>query len=251
MILGLIAMALVAAGPSFAKQRNQELAEALQTNALRNTLFYKALTDASGKSAPAVLRTIEDGMSSGKIADKNIAVQWLTDNSFGTQPTQETFSSFYFMFLSDLKAKDAITAQQLGKMKESEDSVKTAIRALMAFEILANADAERCGDPTVVDAVFELVAPRYRDLKFAFRTILDKEQYDRYAFEAIDIESRKSARPVSLDLCRMGQMGESDASYTPPAEDSSKAWSEKRNALRTQYKTIWSKRYYELRDNKK
>ena len=251
-ILGFMALVLMAGTASFAQKPNRrDLTAAIQINAMRASMFYKALTLASDKNSVAdVLKTLEDGTSSGTRMDAATAELWLTDNTFAAQNSQEHYNAFYFMFLSDIKAREAITAQQLGKVKESDAAAVTSLRALMAFEILANADAERCGDPTVIDAVFGLVTPRYRDLRFALKTAVSKEQFDRYAFDTIDIESRKSSRPVNFALCGQGQQAATDPAYKPPVEESTKSWNEKRHELRTRYKTTWSDRYYKLREMK-
>lgn len=253
-ILGLMALLMGVSAPVLAKRaKDPSIAEEVKLSTVRNSLFYKALTAASANAnAPQVMATLDDGLASKDPAERNNAVQWLKDNTFGVTPDQSTFNSFYFMYLSDIKAKDAITAQQLGKVDESNESAKLAVRALMAFEILANADAERCNDPSLTDILWKLINPKYYALKPFFKTTIDKEAFDKNAFEAIDTESRKSSRPLNVAICMLGDMPASPGYKLPEdTPDTLKVWGKKRADLRNQYKVIWSDFYYKLTDTKK
>ncbi|MDI1226876.1 MAG: hypothetical protein PSY14_04240 [bacterium] len=218
-----------------------------QINGLRSDLFYLALNAAAEKGgSDEVRKTLEYGLQNGGPNESSVAVQWLIDNTFGLADKTK-FNIFYYLFLSDLQQRQAQTATALGKMPEYNKAGSTALKALMNYEIVALADAERCDDPSVGVTVMSDIIPRYEALRYAFR-ILTKEEYDLAAFDAIETEAGNSARPVNLILCRSGDKGKADANYTPaPVED----WSAKRNYLRVQYKNLWSDQFYKMRETKK
>lgn len=246
----LVALALAfAATPSMAQLTKKEAIEAAQANASRRTPLYLALSDAYERGdVTGVFKAIDEGIKGGRTGEQAVAAQWLFDHSFGKQPDQSKFNAFYFMFLADIRTKEAVTAQQLGKVEQGGRASAIAVKSLMAFEILAVADSERCGDPTVLDAVQKLVSRRYNDLKFSFKTLISKEQFDRDMFEVIQIESDKSARPVNTILCNMGELAAKDPNYKPPVEESTREWSAKRHEWRSQYKSVWTKMYYKMID---
>lgn len=223
------------------------LAGLTQITTLRSDLFYQALNAAAEKGgSDEVRKTLEYGLQNGGINESAVGVQWLIDNTFGlTDKTR--FNIFYYLFLSDLQQRQAQTAQALGKMSDYNKAGATALKALMHYEIVALADAERCDDPSVGVTVMSDLLSRYEALRYAYK-IVTKEEYDLAAFDAIETESGTSTRPVNLILCRSGDKGKADPNYTPaPVED----WSAKRNYLRVQYKNLWSDQFYKMREAKK
>lgn len=247
--------ALSAATPATAeKLSKKEMQEIVKLNKERKSLLYQALDTASEKDNPAlVMDTIKTGIRTGGNADRDVAIRWLDDHTFGTLMDQKHFNAFYFLYLSDLKSSDAVAAQQLGKVDAAEEAAAVAVRALMTFEIVANADAERCDDTPSKDEkplaniiYDDLVAPRFHDLAFAFQTSINKEKYDLMSIDALEIEGAKSARPINTQLCMLSEKAKKSGSFTPPATEDLKLWNMKRNVLRTQFKKTWTSRYYKV-----
>lgn len=223
------------------------LAIVVQENSMRTDLFYQALSAAAEKEGFNEVRsTLEYGLKNGGSNEVSVAILWLLDHSFRLGD-QTKLNALYYLFLSDLELRQAQTAQALGRMDDYNKAATTALKALMNYEIVALADAERCDDPSVGVAVMSDLLPRYEALAFAYR-LMTKEEYDLAAVAALDTESGASARPVNLAICRSGDKGKADPTYTPKAVED---WSAKRNYLRVQYKNLWSDQYYQRRDAKK
>lgn len=218
-----------------------------QENGKRGDVFYLALNAAAEKGGSDEVRsTLDFGLQNGGMNEAAVAVQWLVDHTFGlTDKTK--FNALYFLFLSDLQNRQAQTAQALGKMSDYNKAGAMALKALMHYEIVALADAERCDDSSVGVNVMSDLLPRYEALRYAYK-IFTKEEYDLAGFDAIEAESSNSNRPVNLTLCRSGEKGKADPNYTPKAVED---WSGKRNYLRIQYKNTWSDQFYKMREQKK
>ncbi|MCC7036086.1 MAG: hypothetical protein IT560_02150 [Alphaproteobacteria bacterium] len=217
-----------------------------QENGKRGDVFYLALNAAAEKGTDEVRTTLDYGLQNGGMNEAAVAVQWLVDHTFGlTDKTK--FNAFYFLFLSDLQQRQAQTAQALGKMSDYNKAGAMALKALMHYEIVALADAERCDDSSVAVSVMTDLLSRYDALRYAYK-IFTKEEYDLAGFDAIEAESSNSNRPVNLALCRSGDKGKADPNYTPKAVED---WSGKRNYLRIQYKNTWSDQFYKMREQKK
>ncbi len=253
--LALVFFSFAAAQPALAQKTDAKteapkadpLLAIAQENGMRGDLFYQALNAAAYKGGSDEVRTTMDyGLQNGGMNEAAVAVQWLVDNTFGlTDKTK--FNVFYFLFLSDLQQRRAQTAQALGKMSDFNKAGAMALKALMNYEIVAIADAERCDDSSVGVNVMTDLMSRYEALRYAYK-IFTKEEYDLAGFDAIETESSNSNRAVNLTLCRSGDKGKADPNYTPkPVED----WSAKRNYLRIQYKNTWSDQFYKMREAKK
>ncbi len=253
--LALVFFSIAAAQPALAQKTDVKteapkadpLMAIARENGMRGDLFYQALNAAAYKGGSDEVRsTIDYGLQNGGINEAAVAVQWLVDNTFGlTDKTK--FNVFYFLFLSDLQQRQAQTAQALGKMSEFNKAGMMALKALMNYEIVAIADAERCDDSSVGVNVMTDLITRYEALRYAYK-IFTKEEFDLAGFDAIETESSNSDRAVNLTLCRSGDKGKADPNYTPkPVED----WSAKRNYLRIQYKNTWSDQFYKMREAKK
>lgn len=217
-----------------------------QENSKRGDVFYLALNAAAEKGTDEVRTTLDYGLKNGGMNEAAVAVQWLVDHTFG-QTDKTKFNAFYFLFLSDLQQRQAQTAQALGKMSDYNKAGAMALKALMHYEIVALADAERCDDSSVAVSVMTDLLSRYEALRYAYK-IFTKEEYDLAGFDAIEAESSNSNRPVNLALCRSGEKGKADPNYTPKAVED---WSGKRNYLRIQYKNTWSDQFYKMREQKK
>lgn len=218
-----------------------------QENGKRSDVFYQVLNAAAEKgSSDDVRTTLDYGLQNGGMNEAAVAVQWLIDHTFGLTDKAK-FNAFYFLFLSDLQQRQAQTAQALGKMSDYNKAGAMALKALMHYEIVALADAERCDDSSVGVNVMTDLMSRYEALRYAYK-IFTKEEYDLAGFDAIETESSNSNRPVNLTLCRSGEKGKADANYTPKVVED---WSAKRNYLRIQYKNTWSDQFYKMREQKK
>jgi len=221
-------------------------AELALENKLRHDLFYGAL-DASAQTGDVsgTLKLLNEGLTTpvGEMNPTDVAIQWLLDNTF-EQTDAKKINAFYFMVLADIKTPIALAFQQTGKDAQFKDSAKLALKALMTYEILAMADAERCSDPSVEQVVGDSIGPRYRDLAFAFRSVT-KEEFDLLGYYATELERLKGDRPVNTLLCSKGDKAKDNPLYAPPAMDTG-VWMQKRTDLRLKYKNFWSKRYYEF-----
>ncbi|HYD19521.1 MAG TPA: hypothetical protein VEF76_13685 [Patescibacteria group bacterium] len=226
-----------------AKAASAELSRIAQENGWRNDPFYASLTVADNSGGAQALRdTLTKGIEAGGTTERQVGVQWLIDHTFGLSDRTK-FNVLYFLYLVDLESAQAQVAQAIGRMEDYNKAGFLALRALMTYELVAQADAERCDDPTVAEQINKDVASRYQDLRWAFR-IPSKEDYDVASFHAVDIESDNNDRAVNLMLCRSGEKGRADPNYTPkPLLD----WLSRRTALRIQYKTMWSEQFYTMR----
>lgn len=241
--------ALAAAAPALAETAKPlTRAELALENKLRHDLFYGAL-DASAQTGDVAgtLKLLNEGLTTpvGNMNPTDVAIQWLLDNTF-EQADAKKINAFYFMVLADIKTPIALAFQQTGKDAQFKDSAKLALKALMAYEILAMADAERCGDPSVEQVVGDSIGPRYRDLAFAFKSIT-KEEFDLLGYYATELERLKGDRPVNTLLCSKGAKAKDNPMYAAPAMEQG-VWMQKRTDLRLKYKNFWSKRYYEFQN---
>lgn len=220
-----------------------ELEKAVRKNELRRSPMYQSLTAADNAGGfNEVEKAVKESLGNFNKDERDAILQWLQDRTFGRSDAN-SLNIFFFRMYSEVKTLQAFTASRLGRAEEQKESAATALRALMVYELVGLADAARCGDASVDEAVRKDVSDRFRALSFTLK-IIPKEQYDLGAIDAVDIEQKTGERPIDVGLCKMGEVGKGQKDYKPPSTPST--WNTHREYLRGIYKNEWSTRYYDL-----
>ena len=253
-ILAFLSLSLIlTAQPAHAQTKAMERAESQAAIRERADIFYGALSStASTGNVSETLKLLSEGLAVPATPQSDpqaVGVRWLMDNTFDPQDAaKQNFNPAYFMVLSDIETQRAAAAQAVGKDAERRASTTNALKALMAYEVIAAADAERCDDPSVSKVIDDSVLPRYRDLSSSY-AILTKEQFDLLGYYAAEVERLHNDRPINMWLCSKGEKAKGTPNYKP-ADIDPMAWVQKRNELRGRYKNLWSEMYYSFKDKK-
>lgn len=245
-LAAVLALGICAGGMSFAQSFSTdmdraELQKAIRKSELRKSPMYLSLTAGDNNGGfPEVEKQVKESLGNFNKDEVDAIMQWLDDRTFGSAGAK-SLNIFYFRMYSEVKTLQAYTASRLGRAEEQKESARTALRSLMVYELVGLADAARCGDPSVDEAVRKDVVDRFRALNFTMSAI-PKEEYDLGAIDAVDIEQKTGERPVDVMLCKMGEVAKGKPNYEPPATPST--WNTHRDYLRGIYKNEWSSRYY-------
>lgn len=247
-LAAVLALVLGAGGISYAQTMGTEvdqteLEKALHKNEMRRSPMYQSLTAADNAGGfSEVEKAVKESLGNYNKEESDAILQWLEDRTFG-RLDPNTFNIFFFRMYSEVKTLQAYTASRLGRAEEQKEAATTALRSLMVYELVGLADAARCGDISVDEAVRKDVTDRFRALSFTLK-IIPKEQYDLGAIDAGDIEEKTKERPLDINLCKMGKVAKDQKDYRPPSVPST--WDTHREYLRKFYKNEWSSRYYDL-----
>ncbi len=166
-------------------------------------LFYKLLDEkaADGTAAEVgelVLKNINENPR--RLA---VALDWARDNSV-RQKNPAKLNSLYFMLYADLEyfAAQAFLEQKM--TAQFLDMSKTALAALMTFEVLLATDIARCQDSSARSILIPLMAPRMEALHYAYG-LFDEQQMQTMAVSILSGVSGMWNRAPNKEICASGR----------------------------------------------
>lgn len=166
-------------------------------------LFYKLLDEKSVDGTAAevgelVLKNINENPR--RLA---VALDWARDNSV-RQKDPARLNSLYFMLYADLEyfAAQAFLEQKM--TAQFLDMSKTALAALMTFEVLLATDIARCEDQSARSILIPLMAPRMEALHYAYG-LFDPQEMQTMSVSILSGVSGMWNRAPNKEICASGR----------------------------------------------
>lgn len=267
----LLLLALLAAAPAIASPQPAKPPPYEQK--YRNDPFHAEIIAAAKEKSPRDLVAFIQSRVQDEPERIHAAALWLRDNSVGQRNIKKT-DALYFLSYSDMLRQLAGAHEKAGDRQGYVAMTRSALLVFYIYEMLATADAARCADPTVIEAMrSNTIVPRYADLRYAY-ALLPKDDFELFEKEAQEAEARLTGRPPNAFICGLGEQKLTDMLaqqgtvtleapnpatgkpatrvIPPPGYEyapvfvSDSEWQKRREEVRSHVRSIWRSRYSNL-----
>lgn len=173
------------------------------TTTAEDRLFYKLLdekaaSDSAAEVSAFVFKNVTE--TPGRLG---VALDWARDNSVRVQDLSK-LNSLYFMLYADLGYLAAQAFLQEKMVVQFLDMSRTALAALMTFEILLATDTARCEDETARNIIIPLMAPRIKTLQYTYG-LFDRAQIQYLTSSILTGTSGMWNRRPNAEICASGR----------------------------------------------
>lgn len=173
------------------------------TTTAEDRLFYqlldeKAATDSAAEVSAFVLKSVTE--TPGRLG---VSLDWARDNSVRVQDLSK-LNSLYFMLYADLEYLAALAFLKEKMVPQFLDISRTALAALMTFEILLATDTARCEDETARSIIIPLMAPRIKALQYAYG-LFEQPQMQFLTSTILTSTSAMWGRAPNPEICASGR----------------------------------------------